>query len=269
MCPVCGGTWTTKKENYRNVTCSQSCGSAYASGTPWTASQLSNLRALYASYVGEKVPTAEIAKLLGKTPSAVKYKAHKLGLTEPTRPRAHNPVGNLKPATLYEKICPYCSCEFTVRAPAKTQNCCSRRCSSLLRIGTGVGGRAVKTHSGRRFDIDNIFFRSSWEANYARYLRFLQQRGKILSWEYEPKVFEFPVKRGNRTYTPDFRVTLLDKTIEWHEVKGWLDPTSQVKLKRFAKHFPDETLILIQKQEYREIWDAVGALIPMWEGSRP
>lgn len=124
-----------------------------------------------------------------------------------------------------------------------------------------------RTKSGKRADLGGLFVRSSWEANYARYLNFLMDAGEILSWEYEPQTFEFPVKRGNRFYTPDFKV-ITTTGHEWHEVKGWMDDSSRIKLKRFAKHYPDETLVLVAEPEYRAISKAVSSLIPNWEGKR-
>ena len=75
----------------------------------------------------------------------------------------------------------------------------------------------------------------------------------VVSWDYEPKTFYFPVRRGNYQYTPDFFVSFVDGRVEWHEVKGWMDNNSKVKLKRFAKYFPDEVLVLIDREKYLAI----------------
>ncbi len=108
--------------------------------------------------------------------------------------------------------------------------------------------RAVSSRGGKRADLDDRYFRSKWEANYARYLNLLAKLGKIAAWEYEPKTFLFEtVKRGNREYTPDFRIENKDGTHEWHEVKGWMDPSSATKLKRMGQFFPDERVIVIGK----------------------
>lgn len=50
--------------------------------------------------------------------------------------------------------------------------------------------------------------------------------GKISEWMYEPETFEFPVKRGSKFYTPDFKVFMPDGTVEYHEVKGYMDQRS-------------------------------------------
>lgn len=90
-----------------------------------------------------------------------------------------------------------------------------------------------RTKSGKRKDLDNQFFRSATEANYARFLRFIK-----IDYTYEKKTFEFKmIKRGTMIYTPDF---YLPSDNIYIEVKGWLDPKSITKLKRFKKYYPDE-----------------------------
>jgi len=91
--------------------------------------------------------------------------------------------------------------------------------------------RAVSQH-GKREDLGGIAFRSKAEANVARWLT-----RKGVEWEYETKEFEFPLKRGNRFYKPDF---FLPQTGDLYEVKGWLNPESLVKLRRFRKYYPEE-----------------------------
>lgn len=105
---------------------------------------------------------------------------------------------------------------------------------------------------GKRADLNNQFFRSSWEANYARYLNLLIKQGYILRWEYEPDEFEFvKIKRGNRYYKPDFKVFYSDGSYEYHEVKGYYDKTSLTKLKRFRKYFPHLSLIMIDEEWFK------------------
>ena len=98
------------------------------------------------------------------------------------------------------------------------------------------------------------YFRSSWEVNYARYLEWLLSRKDIKSWEYEPDVFWFEeIRRGVRSYLPDFKITNNNGTIEYHEVKGWMDPKSVTKIKRMAKYYPKTKLIVIGKEEYKAV----------------
>jgi hypothetical protein len=119
-------------------------------------------------------------------------------------------------------------------------------------------------HAGKREDLDH-FVRSRWEANIARYLKLLIKNNQIIKYEYEPDTFEFhDIKRGTRTYTPDFKVYLDGGAVEYWEVKGYMDNKSKTKLKRMAKYYPDVKVVLIEKEQYREIgkWSR---LIPYWE----
>jgi len=143
------------------------------------------------------------------------------------------------------------------------------------------------TKGGKREDLNNIFFRSSWEANYARYLNFLK-----IKWQYEPKTFLFEkVKKGTLSYTPDFYLPEEDK---WVEIKGQMTAKSKVKLRRFKKYYPKEfnKLIIVIRdpwgegksdienmnfitndlkipmdriESYIDIQDKIGGLIPAWE----
>ena len=113
-------------------------------------------------------------------------------------------------------------------------------------------------------------FRSLWEMNYARYLEFLRRKGEITDWEYEPTVFRFPKEAydaGPFLYKPDFVVTEVDKTRRWHEVKGWLNPSSKKKIKRFHKHFPQEgEIILVGKEWFSKARNQnLHKIIPGWE----
>lgn len=120
---------------------------------------------------------------------------------------------------------------------------------------------AWRTIGGKR-----AFFRSRWEANYARYLEWLKSLGKIKEWEHEPETFWFDkIKRGSVSYLPDFRVTNPDDSVEYHEVKGWMDSRSKTKIRRMAKYHPGVKLIVIQQKEYRAIEQAVGLVIAGWE----
>lgn len=124
----------------------------------------------------------------------------------------------------------------------------------------------VQAKGGRRADLDNRYFRSKMEANYARYLQWLKEKGEILDWKYEPIEFTFEsIKRGaGRTYKPDFLVVKLDNSDYFEEVKGYMDAVSKTKLKRMAKYFPDVEIRIVDKARMREIakWKK---LIPGWE----
>ena len=110
------------------------------------------------------------------------------------------------------------------------------------------------------------YYRSRWEANYARYLEWRRARGEIQSWEHEPKVFWFEgIRRGVCSYKPDFRVVERDGTAVWHEVKGWMDARSRTTLNRMRKYFPDEIVIVIDKEKYKEIRRRFAPMVEGWE----
>lgn len=91
-----------------------------------------------------------------------------------------------------------------------------------------------------------VYFRSGWEMKYAYYLEWQKKFRIIKDWEHEPKTFWFEgIKRGCVTYLPDFKVTFLDGTHEWIEVKGYMDAKSKTKIKRFAKYYPQERLRIV------------------------
>ena len=119
---------------------------------------------------------------------------------------------------------------------------------------------------GYRDDLGRIFFRSRWEANYARYLNLLIAQGHILHWEFEVDTFWFEkIRRGVRSYTPDFKVYGVDGSVWYEEVKGWMDKKSATKLKRMAKYHPSVTVRLVDEKAYKEIAKKLSSVIPLWE----
>lgn len=111
-----------------------------------------------------------------------------------------------------------------------------------------------------------FYARSRWEVNYAHYLEFFKQRGEIKEWEYEPLTFWFEgIRRGVTNYTPDFRVTLKDGSIEYREVKGWMDPKSATKIKRMAKYHPNVKLRVIGADWFKKNSHTMSAVIPGWK----
>ncbi len=112
------------------------------------------------------------------------------------------------------------------------------------------------------------YYRSRWEANYARYLEWLKCQGEIIEWEHEPETFWFEaIKRGVRSYLPDFRVWEKNGTTPLHEVKGWMDARSKTTLARMGRYHPQETIIVIREREYKAIARQVSRLIEGWETS--
>ena len=120
---------------------------------------------------------------------------------------------------------------------------------------------------GRRSDLGGLYVRSSWEANWARYLNWLKGIGEIRGWQFEAEVFAFPVKRGSMFYTPDFKVTNKDGSVEFHEIKGYMDQRSETKLKRMRIHHPRVKVVLVDKDAYHAVARKMSGL-PGWEGRR-
>ena len=72
-------------------------------------------------------------------------------------------------------------------------------------------------------------------------------------WEHEPSTFWFEnIKRGVRSYLPDFRVWNVDGTHYWVEVKGYMDSKSKTKIKRFKKYYPNEPIYIVDKEWFRK-----------------
>lgn len=144
----------------------------------------------------------------------------------------------------------------------------------MLKTKVGKYGSAAPANSGRgkwksawrEIGGVKIYARSKWEANYARYLEFLKSVGDILLWEHEPETFWFEkIKRGVRSYLPDFRVTLKDGTIEYHEVKGWMDAKSATKLKRMKIYHPKVKMVLRDGVWFKANTKQLSSLIQGWE----
>lgn len=137
------------------------------------------------------------------------------------------------------------------------------------RIGPATADRGATWKAGwREFGGRRTYYRSRWEANYGRYLQWLKERGEIIDWLHEPETFWFEaIKRGVRSYLPDFRVFEKDGTSKLHEVKGWMDARSKTTLRRMAKYHPNETIVLIRERDYNLIARQLGRLIEGWEGS--
>jgi hypothetical protein len=109
-----------------------------------------------------------------------------------------------------------------------------------------------------------IYFRSSWEYYYAIFLEKLKRDGKIKDFAHEPKCFWFEgIKRGVRSYLPDFCVFHLDGSQEWVETKGLMDSKSATKMKRMAKYYPDVKIRLVGSDWFKQNLKDCKVLEPM------
>lgn len=141
----------------------------------------------------------------------------------------------------------------------------SKKNTVAITDGYRSNKRGWRTIGGKKY-----YLKSLYEINYANYLEWLRTEGLLIDWEYEPKTFKFPkdsYKAGPFYYKPDFRVAYKN-SVEWHEVKGWMNPSSKKKIKRFHKHFPEEgSLVIIDSAWFKEAYKkGFKTLIPGWEG---
>lgn len=274
----------------------------------WTKAQLARLREAYVgATVNEQLPLDELAEEFGRHKTNVCRKARELGLTDQRRrdvlmkkerlPRfesvearrafqserqrlfiAQNghPRGALglrhsqetKAQIAESNRRSWADANSRHRSPEATAR---RKAHALLLIEAGVFTGGFKQWAGgKRADLGDIYFRSSWEANYARFLNWRKARGEISDWAYEAKTFVFErIKRGTTRYTPDFLVKNLNGSHEWHEVKGWMNDRSRVRLKRMAKYYPEERVVVIDKEWFRQASrSGLTGLIPNWESAR-
>ena len=110
---------------------------------------------------------------------------------------------------------------------------------------------------------NRVYFRSKWEYKYACYLEYLLQFKQILKWQYEEDKFWFEkIKSGTRCYTPDFKITLLNGSIEYHEVKGYMDSKSKTKLNRMRIYYPDVKMRLIDKEWFFKSASLLKKIVP-------
>lgn len=112
----------------------------------------------------------------------------------------------------------------------------------------------TKGIGGTREDVGH-YVRSTWEANWARYLKCI---GK--SYRYEPEAFLLDDDGKPFRYTPDFKVDN-----EYYEVKGWWTERSIRARSLMEKQRPEVIIHYIGEKEYREIEREYGKQIPTWE----
>lgn len=99
----------------------------------------------------------------------------------------------------------------------------------------------------------------------ARWLNHRIALGEVTCWEFEPHTFVFSgISRGSVCYTPDFKITYPDGSVEWLEVKGWERSRDRTKWKRMASHYPSIKLVIMGADVYKSLQNSFGGL-PHWE----
>lgn len=274
----------------------------------WTQEQLSRLKKVYlAAKCKEDIKLDLLAKEFGKLKSNISRKAKSLGLTNIARigklpenkknrrkfktlKEAHQYIGQCTKNRIKEKGHPKgmlgkhhneqtkliiskntkkMNKSFSFEQKQKIQK---KIILTKMENGSLVNHRPYTTwKSGwRNIGGKDVFYRSRWEANYARYLEWLKQTKQIKSWKHESKVFWFEgIKRGCVSYLPDFKVITNENKEEFHEVKGWMDDRSKTKIKRMAKYHPDVKLIIVKEKEYIKLEKEFFDKIDGWENKPP
>jgi len=98
---------------------------------------------------------------------------------------------------------------------------------------------------GKRTIYNNVSFRSTWEAGYARYLY-----ESNITWQYEQKFFPLSINNKDVSFTPDF---YLPNTNEFKEVKGWWRDDAKTKYQTFLKTFPEIKITIVEQFKLREL----------------
>ena len=125
------------------------------------------------------------------------------------------------------------------------------RKSAAKRVREGRNKHAFFGRGGVREDL-GFYVRSSWEANFARYLI---HEGK--DFKYEPDSF---LLKSGRTYTPDFKVGDI-----YYEVKGWWTARAKEKFEQFRLQYPDIKVEIVGEPEYNDLCGRFSSTIQHWE----
>lgn len=247
------------------------------------------IRAKYAEHEGKPINLYKLSEELGLPRGTIATLASKMGIAEMSRPldartydavmegrdrmfreRGHprGMLGKTHTAEVRQRVSEASTARWEAMSEEERADFIMRCLKARRRKGTLVQPRPHTTWKQGWHTIGGKrhYFRSKWEVNYAHYLEWLKQRGEIKEWEYEPTTFWFEaIKRGTRSYTPDFRVTEKSGAVAYHEVKGWMDDRSKTKLKRMKKYHPDVTVVLVDSAAYRALTRQVGMLVPGWK----
>lgn len=123
------------------------------------------------------------------------------------------------------------------------------------RAGRGIGGR--------RPDIHNKYFRSTWEANLARILEL-----KEIQYEYENEKMKMPILNEDGSlkysYLVDFYLPKYDAYIE---VKGKWEDIAKEKVDLFKQQY-DNKLIVLEGKQYEKLRKKFEHKINLWENPR-
>jgi len=263
----------------------------------WTEPELNKLRDYYKTTPVSKFSLDQISSELGRDKYTVCGMAGRVGITNQSRKSSAVAVESMKKASagqwddrphprgmLGKKHTP----ETLLAVSAASKRAWStwktfgigpaspeaiEKSLARLRAGLAVAkpeNAYSRCKSGRRDDLGDTFFRSSWEANYARYLNLLLKMGAVKQWEYEPERFWFDgIRAGVTSYTPDFRVLYSGAAApEYIEIKGFTTPKDRTKWRRLKKYHPDKKLVVVAAKEYYALARKWSSAIPNWESGK-
>lgn len=270
-----------------------------AKKSSWTKADEEKLRALYDGAVGGGyLGLKDFAEKVGKSEANISRKAKQLGLeVTPNRKKVKQPAPKKQPKFNTDEERSEFRSNFMKNRHAENDHpMMGKTHSDDAKQKISTGNKKVwasLSEEARQYKIDKAakaargigppkvkrgrwkaqwrviggkrnYYRSNWEANYAAYLEWLKCRGEIQDWEHEPETFWFEaIKRGVRSYKPDFRVWENNGRKPLHEIKGWMCSRSKTTLKRMAKYYPEEEIVLIREKEYKSI-SKYKAMIPGW-----
>lgn len=140
--------------------------------------------------------------------------------------------------------------------------------STKYKNGNLINPRQKQTWKAgwRKIGCQELYFRSRWEANYARYLDYLKFNGSILDWVHEAEIFMFDsYEKGMTSYLPDFKVTTILNSLEYHEVKGWMDDRSCRKIKLMNEQHPNIKLVILDSKWYNSNKRNLSKIVNGWE----
>lgn len=261
-------------------------------GSNWSEEELLILRKWYETHSSSaSFSLTELAATLNRPRANVSRKARSIGLSNKNRPKPEfrermaqqmaeyiqkngHPRGALglkfTPEAL-AKISKASRRTWDARTQEERDAHTNKSVDARIARGTLIQPRPQASWKAgwREIGETRKYYRSRWEANYARYLEWLKAKGQIVNWEHEPKTFWFDkIKRGCRTYLPDFLVVENDGRESYHEVKGWMDARSITKIKRMRIYHPNVTLVVIAAKQYRALQKQVKGMVPEWESGR-
>lgn len=257
----------------------------------FTEAQINRIKEYYATAPDSDFDLDALAAELGKLKHNVCRKARKLGISNQNRPintktriKAQRPKWHNRPhprgmsgkkhSEKSRKLFSVLSKERWVVWKEQGTGCMApearKAISSRMRLEQAKN-RTRKNYTwaagGHREDLGGVYFRSAWEANYARYLNLLMKMGVVKSWAFESETFWFEnIRRGVRSFLIDFKVQYVsEERPVYVEIKGYMDKRSKTKISRFRKYYPQHRLEVIGSKEYYSMRNRWSSAIPNWE----